>query len=859
VSPTETIPTAAERTGDFSALLGSAIGTDPCGQTIYNGEIFDPTKTLTSAGGVQCRQPFQYNGTLNVINPVAIGSVATNILNYFPAPTFSTLQNNYVVHATIPYNDTAETIRVDHAFSDSDKLFVSYNSRENDRVHTQTPNLPAPLTQGNSKTQDLFSHDVRIGHTHVFKSSLINQFTLGYMRIANDTSSAAVNSNYDSIVGISGIDQVGFPGINFYSTGTTAQNSLQPIGSGSIDLAANNVWDGSDSLSRTYGRHSLTVGAELRYSQYSIVNLPGAGTFNFAAGETADTVSEIGNTGNGLASFLLGDVSSATVTAVIRQPKDLGNYDALYVQDSFKVNRSLDLELGLRYDVDVPVREAGNDRSNFDPTAPNPGAGNLPGALIFAGSGAGRSGLSSRFANTWYKDFGPRVGFTYSPEAFKQKAVIRGSYSTIYGPLFDTSTGYGVGAGFQPQEIYSDTNSGNYISPLNINNGVSALPLTLNLDPAQLNGASGVLSTLRNFGRPSADQEWTLELQNQLPHGFLTTVSYIGSRATHLRSNVLYLNNLNPKYYSEGVALNATVSGVGAPYAGFSGTLAQALRPFPQYGSIDTSDTLENIGQSSYDALIAKVEHRFHSGFSLLASYTWSKQLTDADALPFSGFSYAGSDGEIQNPYNLRGEKSVSENDIPQMFVINYIYELPFGHGKRFLNSNGLLNELVGGFQVGGIQRYIGGEPFTFGCAPSVPGNDACTRYNFVPGQPVPSAVVRNHTFNPFTAVYFNPQAFSNPNATVGTTPGAAYAVGNVPRVANVFLPEFSDEDFSIIKRFSMFRESNAEFRAEFFNAFNRHSWGNPDESPLDGASFGSVTSTNTTARQVQFQLRIHY
>jgi hypothetical protein len=848
---TESVPTAANRTGDFSAFLGASLGVDPCGQTIYKGEIFDPATSMTGAGGVSCRTPFSYNGQLNVINPALITSVAKNVLAFVPAPSNSALANNYYYPSSYPLVDTAETIRVDQSFSDHDKLFVSYNPRENLRDNVNA-NFNGPISS-TSSTQDLFTHMTRIGETHEFKSGMVNQATLGYMRIWNNVIFPAAGKNYLSSLGISGINANGFPSISYAS----AQVGLTSIGvADTANLVVNNMWNLTDSIARTFGRHSVTVGADFRYYQTTLRDGDGPGTFNFGNGETADTSSEIGNTGNGFASFLLGDLSSAGYSIYVRQPKDLGNYEAVYAQDSMKVSSNLQLLFGLRYDIDVPVREAANDRSNFSPTALNPGAGNIPGALIFAGTGPGRTGQSSRFANIWFKDFAPRVGFTYSPALLHQKTVLRASFSTIYGPLLASDTGLGTGPGFNPQASLSDASSGGYISPANINNPFTPLADVINTDPAQLNGG-GPMATYPSFGRPSATQLWSFDAQNQLASNLLVTLSYIGSRSTHLHSDVMYPNSINPSNYALGTSLNNTVTGV--PYRGFTGTLAQSLRPFPQYSALDTLDAQENLGQGNYEAFIAKVQRRFQNGFSLLGSYTLSKLLTDADYFS-AGVEPWGS--AIQDPFNLKNDKSVSTSDIPNMVMLNYIYELPFGHNKPFLNSGGVMNSVVGGWQVAGIHRYFEGQPNQIGCTNGIPGADTCIRFNYVPGQQVASESVRNKTFNPLTDLYWNDSAFVDPNANIATA-GGAYKLGDVPRTLNGFLgarlPTFYDEDFSLVKRFPFIREQNIEFRAELFNAFNRHIWGGPNNDVYNPASFGQVTGTASTARQVQFQLRIHY
>ena len=220
-------------------------------------------------------------------------------------------------------------------------------------------------------------------------------------------------------------------------------------------------------------------------------------------------------------------------------------------------------------------------------------------------------------------------------------------------------------------------------------------------------------------------QNWDIEFEHQFTTDLMLSVAYVGSHGTHLRTSVAQINNLNPQFFSLGTALTQNIDtntvGVAPPFQQFEslygpGQVSQALRPFPQYQSINTDCCLENLGQSTYNAMLVKLERRFHNGLNLLASYTYSKTLTDADsALPaFVSFSGGGS---VQNSYNLKNEKSLSYQDIPHTFVVSYVYELPVGKGKKFLDKGGAVDRALGGWQIGGVQRYQSGQPLTFSCA----------------------------------------------------------------------------------------------------------------------------------------------
>ena len=305
--------------------------------------------------------------------------------------------------------------------------------------------------------------------------------------------------------------------------------------------------------------------------------------------------------------------------------------------------------------------------------------------------------------------------------------------------------------------------------------------------------------------------------------------------------------------------------------------------PFPQYGGIDTDCCLENVGQSSYNALLAKVERRFHNGLNVLASYTYSKTLTDADsALP--AFAQFAGGSLVQNSYNLKNEKSISYQDIPHTFVISYLYELPVGKGKKFLNRGGVTDKVLGGWQIGGVQRYQSGQPFSISCSGGqfggpVPAFDGCFRLSRVPGQPllspthgsfdpVAAGVASNvgcisHSDGTFTApvgvtTYFNCAAFFDPNAS-DLVAARGYSFGNIPRITGETRSQrYINEDFSIIKRLNFTESQSLILKADIVNAFNRHVFGRPDAGPNDG-TFGAVFGTVDSSRKIQLALRYQF
>jgi hypothetical protein len=281
--------------------------------------------------------------------------------------------------------------------------------------------------------------------------------------------------------------------------------------------------------------------------------------------------------------------------------------------------------------------------------------------------------------------------------------------------------------------------------------------------------------------------------------------------------------------------------------------------PLPQYLGFNTDGALENLGQSSYNSLQASLQRRFRNGLNLMVSYTFSKTLTDADAaLPFFATLHGG--GSAQNPFDKKGEKAISNQDIPHILVVSYLYELPIGHGKRFVNTTGWKDKAIAGWQIGGVQRYQSGQPLSFCCATGVPAFSGSIRFNRVAGESLQSPQFKSGSFNPVTDPLFNAAAFSDPNDPARIQAGGAYTFGDMARTTGeVRMFKFLSEDFSLIKKTSFNERVALSFQASIIDAFNRHIFNRPpDLNPRD-PSF-SVLDTNNTVlgpRKIQLELKL--
>jgi Carboxypeptidase regulatory-like domain len=885
-----TLPTDAERTGDFSALLGPDTGTiNPCdGSHILVGQIFDPSTTQPAPGGGFCRTAFPGNQI------TSISPVASNVLAFLPhtnvTPSASNnngLINNFLFLSNKPVRDTTMTFRIDQNWGTKSKFFFSYSSRDQEQLNG-TAALPVPIDQNFFKSR--FSHYLRFGWDYTISASLLNHFNVGFNRLNDPSQGVAITGqDWPATLGIAGAHGIGFPQFGFQ--GNPVGIGYQGFGGGSFDNAIPNGLLVADSVSWIRGRHSLRMGFEWRHSQFSrIANANTSPSFTFENLQTA-VIPDNTQTGDPFASFLLGLPNEATLTVSSHNPRWNSNYYAAYLQDDFKFRKDLTFNLGLRYDVDTPRHEAEGAQSVLDLTAPNSGTAAVPispavpGALIFGPNATGTT--------TYYKDIAPRLGFAYAPEklfGLFPQTVIRGGYGIYYTALSYSDFGDSLTSGTSVSPDFKSQDGFTPVQSLDVGFPSFTPPSNAN-DPALLNGGFPTF-VAKGYGRPGMVQNWSLEVQHQLAPDLILSVGYVGTHATRLHSNLVQTNSIDPKFYSLGKALNdpinsaegqATLATLGItepswfrPLFGDSEPIGQLLRPFPQYQDIGTSCCLENVGQSTYNALQAKLERRFRNGLNLLAAYTFSKTLTDADST-FPTFSaFASNNFGAQNPFNLKSEKALSYQDTPHAVVISYLYELPAGPGKKYL-SHGVPSKVLGGWQIGAVHRYQSGSPVIFNSfAQSPPFSGGNFKYSRVAGQSLfspnkssfdpskPTGCTENPdgTFSSLTTNnYFNCGAFFDQNADSLITQ-RGYQFGDLPlTLGNVRSDHYFSEDFSIIKRTAITEGQSLTFKADIPNAFNRHIFGTLDGFPLD-STFGVPKNNRgviNARRQIQITLRYQF
>ena len=903
----ETLPTAAERNGDFSALLGPGLTTggtnpqpiiNPCnGQQVLQGQIFDPSTTQV-VGGRTCRLPFANNQI-----PVS-STVAQTVQGFLPAPNQSGssangvpgLINNFLYPGVLDHVVTTQTsFRIDENLTQRNKLFFTYHSREQNFLNGNSFELPAPITPDNYYNY-YYTHYLRLGWDFLASPSVLNHLTIGFNRVYTASKSPSnTGQDWPQALGIGNASGATFPIFEF--NGGQYTIGYAKFGNNAYSLQVPNALVVADSVSWTRGRHALQFGIDWRSYQYSVES-PGATSphFYFDSRETAFTpVTEDPNaslTGDPFASFLLGQPDRETLTVSSHYSRWAQNYYALYAQDDFKASHSLTLNLGLRWDIETPRHEAIGAQSVFSPTASNPLTPGQSGALVY---GSGATGTS-----TYFKNFGPRIGFAYSPD-FIRNTVLRGGYSIYYAPLTYSDFGGNLSSGTTADPNFQ--NPDNFTPVQSLDAGFPSYSLPSNTKDPTLNTFTNntVTYVAPEYNRPGMIQNWQLEIQHELAPDLIFSIGYVGQHGTRLRSNLAQVNTPNPKYNFLGDSLNALVDGSDGkngpavlsqlgvtvptwfvPGWGSNATVGQLLRPFPQYGAITTNCCLENLGQSTYNALETSIERRFRNGLNLLASYTYSKTITDAD----SSFStLTGFNSQVfgaQNPYNLRGEKAVSYQDIPHAFVLSYLYELPFGPGKKHL-SHGVASKIAGGWQISGIHRYQAGSPTVINeFSTANPYSGGNYRLSLVPGQNVFLAHAAKWTpaldkgWNsgctatnglyapnlPAAPQTVNCGAFVDPSAASLAT-GGGFVFGNLPTAVSWWRsPGYMNEDFAIIKRTSIREGQDVMFKADIPNAFNRHTFGGIDGWPGDqyfGVPGGSGHAVINSARNIQFTLRYEF
>ena len=630
-----------------------------------------------------------------------------------------------------------------------------------------------------------------------------------------------------------------------------------------------NNFEINDNWSLVKGKHLIKWGFNLiRFN----ANFPLQG--NLAAGfQTAETSLPASTncpaatcaslTGNSYASFLIGAVDNAQTHGFSLSSPRILQY-GFYSQDEFKITRRLTVTYALRYDLQPFPVENHNRVSQFEATEPNPGCDGCLGAVGFLGFGPGTLNTRKVVPDVHFgTNFGPKLGFAYQ---IQENTVIRGAATLADGPVNQTMAGFAneFQQGYFPQ-FTANTPDG--ISPaFSLDNGfpLPAGPIYNNFDPTLANGGG------TDYFGPDSDRaprvlNTHLGIEHQFPGRVVVGVHYNGAYVHGIITGAGQpQNQLNyAKYGSYGqacltsditqAATNCPGISIPLPYANYTGTVEQALRPFPQYQDIENESA--PTGWSTYSGGQVTAKKDFQNGLSFLVGYTLEKQMSNLNNTP--GFFSA----PAQNAYSQAGEKAPAYADMPNQLLLNYTYQLPIGRGKKLNVNSKALDEVVGGWSVAGIHTYESGTPLsissntTLFSQPTTSTNGNSVRPDVVPGQSIRSNISCS-SFNPAggnTAIadtYLNPAAFVMPPALqFGDAPRAFGTARTCP---------FYNENITIYKTFRFTERVNFRFGADFFNIFNRHIWGGPDTDFQD-PNFGKITGLNGSPRSIQFNGRITF
>lgn len=858
-----TTPTDAFKAGNFSALLtGKQVGTDALGRPIMEGAIYDPTTTRL-VDGVPVRDPFPGN--------LIPGSLRSNVANKIAAlmvrPDRPGLVNNV---AGNPAGDQTwigdfRTImfRVDHQVSEKFKTNFSFfwpkrpsirNCGEVDGCNFKYDPRVSPEKNdtyiGNGFYQRIATQHATQQFDTIIRNNLLHHATISFDRwfMGGTPISAGVNWP-DKLWGAdkSGLldKTAGPPNMTFSGNIPYTQVGMQWIGFG---FEAINRWQFANDLTWIKGNHSIKIGYEFRFHQFNFQGWAAStgGSFNFSrlgTGGYDASGNSLSATGDPFASLLLGQVQAASFTIPAFTTWN-GKFMSTYVNDDYKMTSKLNLTLGLRFDYQGPWTERYDRFSTFDPSVPNPGAGGRLGALVFAGNGPGRTG-SRTFDKIPLDAWGPRFGFAYKAT---DKTVVRGGYGIYYAGVT-----FGQGStpiiGFQGNPTAPNLTNGLYPA-FSLDNGFprDLIKLPPFIDPTFSNGTAPVGYPADGLKQPRY-QNWSMTFQHQIGQSMMVDATYNGNKGTRLPHNPQFLGpgyNMNtPAILALGTKVlqadinspEARAAGIGLPYPGFTGIVAQALRPFPQYQSIEYRDV--PIGKSRYDSIQIKLDKRFSNGLQFRTFYTWAQLYNDGAESGQRG------GGGVQNPINTQqGEWALSADDLRHSFVLSGTYELPFGR-----NSSGFMKRILQGWTVNGILRYDGGRPLNIFMNNDLAGLlfNAQKRPNLNAGT---APIASFDKFDPNKNSYFNRAAWSDPGAL---------QFGNAPRRdGNVRGFRNAVEDVSLFKVTNITERVRFRIEAQGGNITNRVVFCDPNTN-WSAAAFGSTGTQCNQPRSIQLGAKIEY
>jgi Carboxypeptidase regulatory-like domain/TonB dependent receptor/TonB-dependent Receptor Plug Domain len=813
------VPLTNELAGNFASRLGNPVtvggnqipifncnGT-PSGQVVRTGQIFNPnSRTLCPNPNFNPNQAASLTNLPYFPQPYA-GNVVSNIdpvsarfAALFPNPTIGGTSNNFARTPTLTDDGDRFTTRLDYKINGKNDIFGRYAYGKRARF---VPGFFGGVADGTDTSAwgltTVKTHALVVGWNYTISANVFNQFRFGY-NYANATSTQEPFSDGNSssfVPGLPDVEQGGIPAIVIagYSPRLGSADFLPKF-------QKSKQYQFTNTTTFVRGAHTIRFGPDIMAPlNLDYIDVPGTrGRFDFAAAYTSYL--GVSGTGNALADFLAGTPINVLLTnsSVVHQRRYMYSF---FGQDDWKVTPKLTLNLGLRYDFGSPSYEADNRLANFDPQAAL-AATNQAQALASLKL-ATDGGLESRsLIKPDRNNFAPRFGFAYS---VNEKLVVRGGYGLYYN-LIDR-------IGSEDQIALNPPNIINFNTRTDaVGSAVAGVTLSGGL-PANLLNPNNI--QIRNIqvraGNPNAQtpyvQQMSIGVQYQLGNDWFAEANYVHTKGTKLYT----LRDLNQPLPNQ-----------------------PNTRPFSQFGLIEYRD---DNGISNYNGFETTLDKRFSNGYTIRAVYTLSQSKDNSGEHLTSG----GSNSLPDNSRDLTNWYGPSDFDVRHRFVVNGIWELPFGKSKPYF-QNGIAGAILGGWDLTGSLNVRSGRPFTVTQSgdPLKLGSLSTTLADLVGDPNVTNQTVDN---------FFNTAAFA---PLTGTTTRFGLQPRNALRG-----PGFASLDMAVHRRFNLGRENtNLEFRWEVFNVLNRANFGLPNRT-INGGGFGTITTLQGDPRIMQFALRLSF
>ena len=809
---TSTVPTVNERNGIFTGVA----------------HVYDPATTVYS-GGTYTRTEFAND----VIDPLRFDHAAAALLERFPLPTKAGAANNYTRVADDLDHQSQFDLRFDGKFGVHDLGFARYSYFSDvDQPATPLPDGGGAIsgtvlgTNNVAGLADVLGQQAVFNETHLFGASMANDLRAGYTRRSNNIAGVALNGTPSGVLGIPGIP-----------TNAAFNNALplftltgmQQLGksSGAFSNYETAVTQIVDTFSRSIGRHTVKVGADLRWYQLNAI-APGNPTGAFAFTTTGTNQQGVTNSGNSIASFLLGQVDNFQIDLQQSKMRPRARTEEYFVQDDWRASTALTINAGLRWTLNHPSTEVDNQGAVFNVATQQ---------LQYLGqNGFGRSARQLHWGN-----FGPRIGFAL---LLTPKAVVRSGFGMVF---FDQS---GITTPFTTPQFpfiqnVAQKTQDNVNAAFALSNGPTVTPIPLNADAGL---GQSVYTADRALGSGYVEQ-WNLAIEHQLTSKLSFELGYVGSHGVHVGMPDTNLNQLTVDQLAQGASLLAKITNpyygqlpISSSIGGKTITYAQSIKPYARF--LNVASYRKNTGQTNYNAAEAKMELRDWNGLSLVATYTHSKLIDDASSV-FSTtvLSSPNSSSLIAaDTFNPLLERDSSSGDMPNVTTASATYTLPMGRGYRFSSSR-FADKLLGGWSVNALLLLQSGMPVTVTQATN---NNSFA--GFALQRPNIVGKVDQPAGQRTPAQYFNTAAFA-------TAP--QFTLGNASRNP-VRGPAYRDGDIALIKHTGIGDHADLELRGEIFNLTNTPAFSQPNGS-YGSAAFGSITSTATDPRVVQFAMRVSY